>query len=246
MSVATITKLLKDTLLYGEYKGVPDYVEPYITKERFDRIQDILKRNARYNGLCTSSNTFLFSGLIKCPECGCNLAGNYQLRNGKYHSYTYRCNSHRQKKTCGFNKSISEPKLEKQLLSNLELYIHNTIAKIDEVKDNTPKNNNEIKIAKLKSELDRVNSMYRKGRMEEEEYDKEYLILESKIKALETNLEPPSTVNVDALKGLLETDFRGLYDQLTKENKKAFWRNLIKEFTLDEDKKIVEDSIVFF
>ncbi len=246
MSVATITKLLKDTLLYGEYKGVPDYVEPYITKERFDRIQDILKRNARYNGLCTSSNTFLFSGLIKCPECGCNLAGNYQLRNGKYHSYSYRCNSHRQKKTCGFNKSISEPKLEKQLLSNLESYIRNTIAKIDEVKDNTPKNNNEIKIAKLKAELDRVNSMYRKGRMEEEEYDKEYLILESKIKALETNLEPPSTVNVDALKGLLETDFRGLYDQLTKENKKAFWRNLIKEFTLDEDKKIVEDSIVFF
>ena len=42
MVMRTLTNLLKDTLLYGEYKGVPDYVEPYITKERFDKIQDIL------------------------------------------------------------------------------------------------------------------------------------------------------------------------------------------------------------
>ena len=47
MSITSLTNLLSDTLLYGEYKGVPDYVEPYITKERFDRIQEIIKRNAR-------------------------------------------------------------------------------------------------------------------------------------------------------------------------------------------------------
>lgn len=249
ISLDMLTRLLKNTLLYGEYKGVSNYVEPYITKERFDRIQDILKRNARYDSKTSTDYSFLFSGLIKCPNCGRNLAGNHStstIRGKKYHAYGYRCNKNRKDKMCSFNKYVGESKIEKQLLTNLELYINNTVARIDEVKDNTPKNNNEIKIAKLKAELERVNFMYRKGRMEEEEYDEEYLILETKIKDLESNIAPPSTVNVDALKGLLETDFRGLYDQLTKENKKAFWRNLIKEFTVNENMEIVEDSIIFF
>ena len=33
MTLSTLTRFLTDTLLYGEYKGVSDYVEPYITKE---------------------------------------------------------------------------------------------------------------------------------------------------------------------------------------------------------------------
>ena len=73
MSITTLTNLLTDTLLYGEYKGVSDFVEPYISKERFDKIQEILKRNARYNQ--KTQNIFLFTGLIRCPECKCILCG---------------------------------------------------------------------------------------------------------------------------------------------------------------------------
>ena len=45
MTMSTLTSLLTDTLLYGEYKGVSEFVEPYITKERFDKIQQMLKKN---------------------------------------------------------------------------------------------------------------------------------------------------------------------------------------------------------
>ena len=61
ISYGTMTNLLTDTLLYGEYKGVPDYVQPYITKERFDRIQGILKRSARYSK--NNNRVFFFSGI---------------------------------------------------------------------------------------------------------------------------------------------------------------------------------------
>lgn len=243
MTMQTLKNFLTDTLLYGEYKGIPDYVEPYISKERFDRIQDILKRNARISQ--APNHTFLFTGLVKCPCCGRNLAGNFQKNNGKYEMLSYRCNAARTQKICDFTRSTSERKIEKQMLDNLAQYIENAVIKIESIQDIQPKNSNAVKVAKLKAEMDRLNLMFRKGRISEEEYDTDYLKLEKSLKAIDTE-EPPPKKDLDSLKGLLETDYRGLYKQLTKENKKAFWRRIIKEFTIDEHKKIVPESIVFF
>ena len=244
MSMTTLTNFLTDTLLYGEYKGVPEYVEPYITKERFDRIQDVLKRNARVTR--SPNRTFLFSGLIKCPCCGKNLSGNYvKLNGGKYETFTYRCNAARTQKICSFYNSVSEPKLEKQLLENLEQYITNEVVRVETINDAQPINSNAIKAEKLKAEMDRLNMMFRKGRIEEEEYDTEYFKLEKKLKEIDTAEAPPAR-DLDAIKGILETDYRGIYAKLTKENKKAFWRSFVKEFRIDEKKKIVPESIKFF
>lgn len=244
MTITTLTNFLTDTLLYGEYKGVPNYVEPYITKERFDRIQDIMKRNARISK--NPAKTFLFSGLIKCPCCGKNLAGNYVKTNGgKYETLTYRCNAARTQKICPFYNSISEKKIEKQLLENLERYIINEVAKVETIEEPKAKNSNAIKAEQLKNELDRLNMMFRKGRIEEEEYDTEYYKLEKKLNSLDTT-EPPPKRDLDAIKGILETDYRGIYAKLSKENKKAFWRSFIREFRVDEKKKIIPDSIIFF
>ena len=146
---------------------------------------------------------------------------------------------------CDFNKSISERKIEKQLLDNLAEYIGNEVIRVETINDVQPKNNNEEKAKKIKAEMDRLNMMFRKGRIEEEEYDAEYLKLDKKLKALDLEEKPPER-DLDALKGILETDYRGLYQQLTKENKKAFWRRIIKEFVIDEHKKIVPESIIFF
>lgn len=242
MTMTTLNNFLSDTLLYGEYKGVPDYVEPYITKERFDRIQDIKKRNSRVSS--APNQTFLFSGLIKCPCCGNNLTGNFQ-RNDGYPVYSYRCNAARTQKICSFTRTVSERKIERQLLDNLEQYITNAVIRIESIEEKRPQNDNAAKIAKLKAEMERLNMMFRKGRITEEEYDTDYLKMEKKLKSLDTE-EPPPKRDLDALKGILETDYRGLYGQLTKENKKAFWRRIIKELTIGEDKMIISESIIFF
>lgn len=242
MTMNSLNAFLTDTLLYGEYKGVADYVEPYITKERFDKIQDILTRNtrARY----TPDRVFLFSGLVKCPDCGRNLAGNFH-KNGKYETYNYRCNAARTQKVCSFTGGISERKLEKQLLTNLGRYIADEVVRVERVDEVQPPNKNAEKAAKIKAEMERLNMMFRKGRIDEEEYDADYFKLEKQLKSINIVEEPPAK-DLDALKGLLETDYKGLYEQLTKENKKAFWRRIIKEFAIDEDKKIDPESIIFF
>ena len=98
---------------------------------------------------------------------------------------------------------------------------------------------------RCKAEMDRLNMVFRKGRIEEEEYDAEYYKLEKRLKSLDVT-EPPPQRDLDAIKGILETDYLGIYAKLTKENKKAFWRSFIREFAIDEDKKIIPDSIIFF
>jgi len=246
MSVGTLTNLLTDTLLYGEYKGVSEYVEPYITKERFDNIQAILKKNARYSK--NANRIFIFSGLLVCPECGRNLVGNYTRNkaNGGAGTFSYRCNKYRQEKTCSFDKSTSERIIEKQLINNLDKYITDEIIAVENIsekKEQLP--DNKKRIEKLKNEMDRLNMMFRKGRIEEEEYDREYFALETELKKIDV-VDKPVQRNLEPLKELLASDYKALYDQLDKAHKKAFWRKLIKEFSIDENKKIIPESIIFF
>ena len=70
-------------------------------------------------------------------------------------------------------------------------------------------------------------------------------MLERELKQLEA-VEKPKERDLSALKKLLESDFRTMYDSLNREHKKAFWRNVLKEFSLGEDRKIIPESIVFF
>jgi DNA invertase Pin-like site-specific DNA recombinase len=244
MSITTITNILTDTLLYGEYKGEPDYVEPYITKERFDKIQAILKNNARYG---KENHTFLFSGLIVCHCCGRKLAGNFKKSEAKSGgTCNYRCNKFRQSGTCENNRAVSERKIEKQLLDNLEKYITDEITKVESVSEIVqPKTDHTKKIESIKKEMDRLNTIFRKGRISEEEYDIDFKALEDELKAIDI-VEKPVERDLEALKGLLETDYKSLYAELDKDHKKAFWRNLIKEFSVDDNKKIIQESIIFF
>lgn len=242
MRIQSLHNLLTDTLLYGEYKGVSDFVEPYITKERFDRLQEIIKNNARYS--VKGNNTFYFTGLIKCPRCGLNLSGNV-YNHTKKTGYTYRCNGYRQRKNCDFSKSINEKKIEAQLLDNLERYIINAIVKVEKVEEKQDKRK-KSQIPAIKKEMERLNTMFRKGRIEEAEYDKEYLELENKLKIAEIEDGQAQHKDVSHLKEMLNTDWRGLYDKLDRKHKKAFWRKLIKKMTMGEDRKIIEDSILFF
>jgi DNA invertase Pin-like site-specific DNA recombinase len=243
MNINTFNNLISDTLLYGEYKGVGDYVEPYITKERYDKLQEIVKNNARYNE--KTENVFLFSGLITCPSCGRNLTGNSYKR--KYtKGYIYRCNRSRTLKLYDYSLGINEKKIEAQLLDNLEKYIKNSIVEIEKVeaKKEKPKKS---QVESIKKEMSRLNSMYRKGRIDEEEYDKDYLALENKLKIAEIEENNIDGIrDVSHLKELLNSDWRNLYDKLDKQHKKAFWRKIIKKFSVDKDKNIIAESIIFF
>lgn len=246
MRSCTLHSLLTDTLLYGEYKGVPDYVEPYITKERFERIQDILKRNTKHHA--ATGRVYIFTGMIRCRCCGGTLVGNHIRPKGRTTStYSYRCNNRHRDRQCDNSHTVGEKKIEKQLLDNLEQYIANEVVKVTAIGDKAkPDVDNTKKIEELKKEMARLNKMFRKGNIEEDEYDKDVAEVKGKLKKLEAAMDKQPERDLSALKQLAESDYRSIYESLDRQHRKAFWRNIIKQFTLTEDRKVDPDSIIFF
>ena len=239
-----VTSLLKNTKLYGYHKGNPDYCEAYIDKDTFDKIQEILNNNIK------ETNTraiYLFTGLVSCPLCGKKLAAknsaNHRVtvKNKTYtyekRYFTYRCNKAYIDKTCTFKHGPNEEKLEKVLLDQFEGMVtaYVEVAKIEDarVKDSHASE----KITDIKSEMERLTKAYRKNRITEAEYDKEYDDLEARLQELQSRLEPILERDLTVYEDLLKQDWKTLYNALTKENKRAFWRKYLKSIELDEKGK---------
>ena len=251
---AQFKKVLTDTKLYGHYRGNDFYCTGYVDKTTFDKIQDILKSNVKKR---KNNRVYLFTGLLSCPCCGRNLTGvsssNRKTKkpNGKVYVstttiYQYRCNKAKMSKLCNFRKYPSEMRMEKALLNNLNRYVNNYVTHI-KITANTNNHTDGIKnsIASLQSEMSRLNTMYRKGRVKEEEYDREYEELERQMGELQDSLTPVEERDLSVYEELLaKDDWKVLYHALNKENQRAFWRKYIKAIKLDTDGKI--DEIIFF
>jgi len=251
---ARLRKVLTDTKLWGHYRGNDFYCKGYVDKATFDKIQTILKGNVRKR---SSNRVYLFSGLMYCPCCGRKLTGITSVNrktvkpNGKVYIHTnpiyqYRCNKFKMSKTCTFNKYPNEERMEKALLNNLNRYINNHITHV-KITANTNTHTDGVKnsIANLQAEMNRLNTMFRKGRVKEEEYDREYEALERQLAELQASLTPVEERDVTVYEELLaKDDWKELYNALNRENKRAFWRKYIKAIKLDTEGKI--DEIIFF
>lgn len=216
-----ISDILKHPLYTGEYRGVKDYCPAYITKERFEYIQMIKKRNIK--GERVRNRTFLFRKLLKCPKCGHSLSTSFSSRSrkkGKVDYYMYKCYRQESRGDCTMNRSFNEIHIEHYLLNNVETQLKDYIFEIEKSeKKKQPKINKD----KIRKEIDRLNLMYRKGRIEDDEYDREYEILENKLKEAEIK-----KTDLTKAKEFLKMDFITLYGEMTKEERANLWRSIIK------------------
>ena len=250
----TVKRVLKDTKLWGHYRGNDFYCTGYIDKATFDKIQNMLKGNVKKR---KNNRVYLFTGLIACPHCGRTLTGvsssnrkttkpNGKVYISKTTIYQYRCNKAKMSKLCPFNKYPNEARLEKALLSNLNRFINNHITHV-KITANTNDHSEGIKnsIVNLQAEINRLNTMFRKGRVKEEEYDREYEELERQLAELNKSLTPVELRDVSIYEELLaKDDWKELYNALNKENQRAFWRKYIKAIKLDTEGKL--DEVIFF
>lgn len=232
-SYSTLSKVLSDTKIYGYYHGNSNYCEPYITKKEFDQIQNVLSKNIKRT---PSSRVYIFTGLIECPECGRKLSSKYtEHKYGKY--YNYRCNRHYINKFCDFNKQLNEKKIEEFLVDNLDSQMKKHIENAA-VKDNKANKDNESinkRITAIKSEMTKVKRMYRKEDITETEYDAEMADLKNTLRELESHLEPTKERDLTVYSELVNSDWKSLYNALSRENKRAFWRKLLKGIKVDKD-----------
>ena len=215
-------RILTTGMYTGSYCGNDNYTEAYIPFKTFAQVQKILAKNLKD----TNHHTYLFSSLIVCPSCGKKLAG-YMARSRP----AYRC-SRAHDTDCTFPQSINEADVETYLMNHIDQYAKDYIIKA-RVKKSAPVSKKRIK--ELKEEMENLNYIFRKKRITQVAYDKEYDELEKELKSLESVYIKEDTSH---LKIFANGSWRPIYEKLSRENKRALLRSAIDEIHIKEDKTI--------
>lgn len=228
----TIGSILSNPYYYGHYRGVDDYVWDggYIGKERFDRIQKMLKKNVKER---KTKRDFIFSGILKCAHCGQNIVGHSYERkmSGGIKVYKiYKCNKASTYKQCKARGTITEERIEECLISSIEHEINDYICHYElSLKNNIYKP--KVNVREIKEEIDRLNKQWRKGRIKEAEYDYEYERLEKKLTKAEE--EVPKEKDLTPLYDFVNSGWKNIYDTLSCAEKRALWRSVIDYMYVD-------------
>lgn len=255
ITMRQVLSLCSNPMYCGSYRGNPAYCPPYITPEQFKLLQEINQQNIKmYSSHHATGEVYLFTGLIRCPVCSrmlssCRITTNSHT--GKPLANTlryYRCQNWSSKKTCSYSKTVNEASLENSLLSYIK--------KAEEGRQPTmvlvrsvSKAGQPVKILPdqqtLKKELERLNYIYQKGRISEQKYNTEYerLSLEINVQA-QTKEEIKQTGYTDQeLESILCTGWLEIYKRLTRENKRAFWRSVLKEIQVNSNEGTAKDFL---
>jgi DNA invertase Pin-like site-specific DNA recombinase len=229
----SLSLLLANPMLCGEYRDNPNYCEAYITREEFDKLQEITKRNVKVN---TENKDYILSGLLLCPHCGARLAGGAQVNTTKYGTYRYkryRCPNHRLHDRCDFNKSLSENVLERMLLKNIEKYLEEAKLASAEITDAEEAQLNSANIDDIHAQIDRLNYSWQTGKIRTvEKYEKDYAELMAELEKAEAEQGNVVVKDFSKIDAILHDGWRSIYENLNDAYKRAFWRSFIKSIEI--------------
>lgn len=229
-----IDTLLRSDFYHGEYREVPDYCEAYMTKEEHEELRKISSGKIRYYS--NDRNYFLFTGKLICPICGLKMESQSQINTSGNRYYYYRCYNTYRSGNCTFKGNINERYLENYLIENISFIFERYLLQLEQQKKKI--SHKEIDISKYKEELDRLNTMFLKGRIDEKTYDKEYERIQRIILDNNSTTDTPNSFGLDDLRQLFYDGWENHYIKLPRENKRKFWSNVIKEIHFNDDKTV--------
>lgn len=235
-SYSMLRTMLSSEFYKGTYRGFP-YCPAYLTEQEWDNLQDISQKNIKRT---PSGRVYLFSGLMHCPICGQKLTGTgcssiINRKTGEKRTYCYyRCNRAVIDHLCENRHKASQNRIEKYLLDNLSIEYQKYQLRFEKIRKRKGTVSTSRTPEKLRKELDRLNLLFQKSRIEWDYYNKEYNRIETELKLL-VEVRPEPQKDYSYLKELLKTDLQIIYHQLTPENQQAFWRSTIRQIYLNDD-----------
>ena len=229
-------KMLRSPAYYGTYYGMDGMCPPYITKEQYDKIQSLRHKIVKKT---EENRVYLFSGLIICGDCGGRIGGKPNQDQKTLH---YNCSNHFcRRKPCGNNRSISERKLERYLLDTVEAKMEDYKTEIESIEKCTDCKDYRAEISSLRGKLSRLKDLYINEMLTLEEYKKDYVFITEKIKELEMKQQPHRHSNLPKIEKLLSGNWRDVYKSLSQNQRREFWRIIIKEIRWYPDRHIEFD-----
>ncbi len=244
-SLRMIKHYLNDSSYIGIFKTtsgliLDDFCEAIIDEETFNKVQKSLERNVKRSRPDPSrkrhnAEPYIFSGLLKCPKCGCSLSGKVNTTLAHY----YRCRKH-EMKVCEYKKCISEKDIEKYVLNNIKTVLEKAKLNIDNINRNN--SNTIISIDNIKNKINKLTNLYMNDLVDIDYYKLEYSDLQRQLSsAKEHNSNQPkiNKEDIDRINNLLTTDFLSLYDTFDNLEKRRLWASII-DYIIVNDKNDLE------
>ena len=229
----TIARMLKKPIYKGEFSGIEGFCEPYIDKDRWNKIQGLVGRNIKVRH---NDRVYSYSGIVFCKECGCHLAGastKYVKADGETMYYKhYRCTNAVVRKDCPHNLSIREDAVDSFIVANLSQELANYKAEFEinsKQVDYTAKRN------KLERKIARLKDLYINELITLDEYRADLSRFNAELDKL-----PAQTNKADhsAILSLLQMDIPSLYKELSCEERQVLIRSVVKSIVIDKDNKM--------
>ena len=228
--------ILCNEKITGRYRGNEHYCPRLVSDDLFLKIQQILNQNRNIKS--GQKYPYLFSGLLVCKECGGRLDGcqiNVLTKRKnqaavRYKYAAYQCRKYSTRKECVNRGEIREAKIEACLLKNVKEQLSPYYAEF-----NIGKSRNTNYCAKRKQiqkKLERLKELYLYQAISIEEYAEDRSKLEDQLMNLpedELSVETPQHLNQ-----LLPDGFEQIYHSLDIEQKRLFWRSIIREIQVSK------------
>lgn len=224
--------MLKNSLYIGLYRGNPDFCPPLVGKDLFYDVQRKLSMNVKKS----QHNVYIFSGLLKCGECGCRMGGNLrkrQRKNSISEVKQYRCSKRFNERPhgCPNGKVVTEHALETYLIGNLRTLAQNV--KVSHSIQQAAQVSAEKQRAAVQAKLDRLKALYLDGLIGIDEYKSDKETLVAQMDALQ---DPEPVRDYAALDALIESGIEKMYFDLSPDEKRYIWRSVIKEIRMGIDR----------
>jgi DNA invertase Pin-like site-specific DNA recombinase len=214
-------------------KGNP-YCDPYMSMEQYN----IILKSRQAKTCSPSGYTYIFSSLITCPICGCKFSGRQRKRINKdgsvYCDIRYNCVG---KFKYHPGASFRESSIEKYLFDHINSAIESALIEYDLSLTKEPRPVKTVQSSV--EELNRLNTMYQKGRISEKYYEDEYKRLSEIISSMNIGVITEKREKLSSVLKKFNGDWIDLYEKLDNSHRRAFWKQIIEEIIIDpNDRKI--------
>jgi len=234
-------KALKNTLTNKIYIGMRGnnqaYCQPIIDQDLWNSVQRGIKSDIK----CSAKTTYVFAGILFCDNCGCRLVAATRSTKGKKYQF-YRCKMryNRTKAVCPNGKSLSEKQLERTLLDSIPTMIEEKRKQFAVEAETRPDPSK--RIAAIKRKIDRLKDLYIAEEINLDEYKKDKAEYMKELEALEEVKAEPQK-DYSKILTLFTPDLKDKYWTWEREERRAFWRQIIKEIRFDKDRNITVEFL---
>lgn len=175
------------------------------------------------NRLPKTDRVYLFSGLIRCGDCGGRYVGHINRQPSGEYIY-YRCRTAMVEATCRNVRTISERKLERYLLEHtVDQCRSYNLSVMKAAKRQKPA----VDVAAVKRRMAKLEDMYLNDLIDRDRYEQQYRECQTQLE----KAEPPKKKTIDVAQ--IETALSA-YVTLSPAGRKDFWGRIIDTITISE------------